>query len=171
MSIYLQDESSFEISHKIWRVLVPAWEKALRTNGKERRHDCLSVSWVRSLEGKLIYNSSKTKTWKDFLALIYKLRSLIKKKRIILIVDNASIHRAKKLKKYCEEHNIILVYLPPYSPDLNPIELLRRMLKKEFRKIQWIYDDIKKSVLLSTKKLKNRISEISINSLLDISYI
>jgi transposase len=100
--------------------------------------------------------------------LIYKVRHLIKTKRIILIVDNARIHRTNQAKKYCLEHNILLVYMPAYSPDLNPIELLRRMLKKEFRKIQWLYDDIWKSVSISAKKLSNRLSPINISSLVDI---
>ena len=46
-------------------------------------------------------------------------------KRIVLIMDNASWHKTKSLNW----HNIIPVYLPPYSPDLNPIEELWRVIK------------------------------------------
>jgi len=168
MSIYYQDESSFEISQKVGRVLCQKWKKPIRTKWKERRHDGLSVSWVRSLDGKLCYRTSKTKLWKDFIKLLYKVKHKQKKKWIVLIVDNARIHRTKKLQKYCEERNILLVYLPPYSPDLNPIELLRKILKREFRKIQRLYDDIRKLVHLSATKIRPMISHCDIMNLVNI---
>jgi putative transposase len=74
---------------------------------------------------------------------VYQLRSKKEKERMILIVDNARIHRTKKLQEYCCKRKILIVYLPPYSPDLNPIELLRKIIKKEHRKIQRKYDDIR----------------------------
>lgn len=169
VSIYYQDESSFEISQTVWRVLCPSWEKPVRIKGKERRHDWLSVSWVRSLDGELHYRSSGTKTWKDFLSLLYQVRHKETKEWMIVIVDNARIHRTKALEQYCEKKKIIIVYLPPYSPDLNPIELVRKMIKKEFRKIQWMYDDIKKLVSIATKKVRNNISILSIENLINVS--
>jgi transposase len=74
---------------------------------------------------------------------VYQLRAKENNERMILIVDNARIHHTKKLKEYCNKRKIILVYLPPYSPNLNPIEILRKMLKREYRKIQWKYENIK----------------------------
>jgi transposase InsO family protein len=40
----------------------------------------------------------------------------------IVVMDNASIHRSDLVKQLCLTHGIQLEYLPPYSPDLNPIE-------------------------------------------------
>jgi transposase len=43
--------------------------------------------------------------------------------RIIMVVDNVRFHHAKLLKKWLLKNpKIELVYLPPYSPELNPIE-------------------------------------------------
>ena len=42
--------------------------------------------------------------------------------RSVLIMDNASIHHSRRVKQMCAEAGVILVYLPPYSPDFNPIE-------------------------------------------------
>jgi transposase len=42
--------------------------------------------------------------------------------RSILIMDNASIHKSNTLKQLCIAANVDLVFLPPYSPDFNPIE-------------------------------------------------
>jgi len=51
--------------------------------------------------------------------------------RILLILDNFASHRAKKTKQRAEELGIRLTYLPPYCPDLNPIEQIWRGLKRE----------------------------------------
>lgn len=37
-------------------------------------------------------------------------------------MDNASTHLNEELVAVCDAANVLLVYLPPYSPDLNPIE-------------------------------------------------
>lgn len=43
--------------------------------------------------------------------------------KIIIVVDNVRFHHAKLLKKWLLTHpKLELVYLPPYSPELNPIE-------------------------------------------------
>jgi transposase len=39
-----------------------------------------------------------------------------------IIMDNASFHRKKVLKKIVRNTGVKLLFLPPYSPDYNPIE-------------------------------------------------
>lgn len=168
MSIYFQDESSFEISQTVWRVLCPAWKKPIRKKWKEKRHDWISVSGVRWIDGEFYYKTSTSKKWEDFIAFLTELRKHEKKEWILVIVDNARIHHAKIVKEYCEENKIHLVYLPPYSPNLNPIELLRKMIKKEFRKMQRIYDDIEKSISSASELVKQRISKVCIESLVNV---
>ena len=46
---------------------------------------------------------------------------------IQLIMDNAAYNRSSKVKELANE----LVYLPPYSPNLNPIERLWKFFKKK----------------------------------------
>jgi transposase len=40
----------------------------------------------------------------------------------VIIMDNASFHKGQAMKKAIEDAGHTLLYLPPYSPDLNPIE-------------------------------------------------
>jgi len=40
----------------------------------------------------------------------------------VLVIDNAGIHKAPEIKAMVEARGMRLVYLPPYSPDFNPIE-------------------------------------------------
>lgn len=50
--------------------------------------------------------------------------------KIVMILDNAKIHHAKLLKDFLEENpRLQLMFLPPYSPNLNKIEELWGWLK------------------------------------------
>ena len=40
----------------------------------------------------------------------------------IIVVDNLSAHKGERVRELIEERGCELLYLPPYSPDLNPIE-------------------------------------------------
>jgi len=162
MSIYYQDESSFDLSQKVWRILCDAWTKP-RLKGKEKRHDGLSITGAYSIEWKFVYRSSKKKKQEDFLDFLYQLRHTEKRKRIILVVDNARIHHAKKVKEYCESRNIKLVYLPPYSPELNPIEFLRKRLKRTYRNIQRKYDEIKRWVQEAARQIRPEFGAINLS--------
>ena len=50
--------------------------------------------------------------------------------RICLILDNYSVHKSAFIKKIALHLNIVLIYLPPYSPHLNPIEQIWRQMKR-----------------------------------------
>lgn len=42
--------------------------------------------------------------------------------RSVLVMDNCRIHKSEALRQAVENAGCILVFLPPYSPDFNPIE-------------------------------------------------
>ena len=48
----------------------------------------------------------------------------------VIIMDNASFHKGKDMKKAIQSAGHTLEYLPPYSPDLNPIEKKWAQAKK-----------------------------------------
>jgi len=51
-----------------------------------------------------------------------------------VIMDNVSVHKVAGVREAIEAHGATLFYLPPYSPDLNPIEQLFSKLKAILRK-------------------------------------
>lgn len=57
-------------------------------------------------------------------------------KHAVVIMDNMRSHHAKIVKQFLDEKGINYVYLPPYSPDLNPIEKLWSKLKAFLRKLK-----------------------------------
>ena len=52
---------------------------------------------------------------------------------LAFIIDNASWHKTKKVKDFCEKNSITLFFLPPYSPEFNPIERVWSFLKSKVR--------------------------------------
>ena len=53
----------------------------------------------------------------------------------IVIMDNAAFHKSLKTRELIEKKGCRLVFLPPYSPDLNPIEIFWANFKRQIRKI------------------------------------
>jgi transposase len=53
--------------------------------------------------------------------------------RILLILDNVSYHKARKLKPFFiqNQHRLQMEFLPPYSPELNPIERVWRITRRK----------------------------------------
>lgn len=54
---------------------------------------------------------------------------LNKEKKLNIVLDNYRVHKTKLVQKVAEILNINLIFLPPYSPDLNPIEDVWRKIK------------------------------------------
>lgn len=61
---------------------------------------------------------------------------------IYVILDNAAYQRCKKVKNCASELNINLIYLPPYSPNLNLIERLWKFLRSKILSNKY-YDSFK----------------------------
>ena len=56
------------------------------------------------------------------------------RKGAIVIMDNLSSHKGPKVRSLIEDAGATLLYLPPYSPDFNPIENAFAKLKALLRK-------------------------------------
>jgi transposase len=54
----------------------------------------------------------------------------------ILLLDNSSVHTSKLVVKTLDECKIKVLWLPRYSPDYNPIELLWAYVKTILRKLK-----------------------------------
>lgn len=52
----------------------------------------------------------------------------------IVVMDNLSSHKNEEVREIIEAAGAALLYLPPYSPDLNPIEQAFAKLKAHLRK-------------------------------------
>lgn len=86
--------------------------------------------------------------------------------KILVILDNASAHKLKAIKEHLEKTNgdIVLHYLPPYTPQHNPIEMLWRGIKRAIsgRYFEGGFEQMEKSIRRMLKE-----GEVCIVKLLD----
>ena len=84
---------------------------------------------------------------------------------IYVILDNAKYHYSKSVLEYIKRSRIKLVFLPAYSPELNLIERLWRIFKKNilYNKFYSSFDDFKKaciSFFINQDKYKDQIESV-----------
>lgn len=58
----------------------------------------------------------------------------------VLLIDNASHHRKDAIYDIAEEFGFRVIFLPPYSPDLNPIEKFWANVKRRLRLHMHMFD-------------------------------
>ena len=64
----------------------------------------------------------------------------------ILIMDNCSVHHVNEVREVLQQAGILVLFLPPYSPDLNPLEeafsYVKQYLRRHDELLQAISDPI-----------------------------
>ena len=53
----------------------------------------------------------------------------------VVILDNLAVHKSEKARAILDQRGAWFLFLPPYSPDLNPIEMAFAKLKAHLRRI------------------------------------
>jgi hypothetical protein len=120
-----QDEARFGLI----RSLRPCWaQKPIRPElpNPIARHYTYVYGAVSPLDGKsdfLLLSSMRKEAFDYFLG---ELSNRYPNEHIALIVDGAASHRSESVE------NITLIGLPPYSPQLNPIENLWKVMRARF---------------------------------------
>lgn len=69
-----------------------------------------------------------------FLVYVEKVLAPTLSERDMVVIDNLPAHKVEGVRAAIEARGAILIYLPPYSPDLNPIEMAFAKLKTLLRK-------------------------------------
>jgi len=84
-----------------------------------------------ALNGNSVIDFKERSRKEDVCEFLELIRKHNPKKEIILQLDNFPSHWANKTKEKAEELGITLIFQPPYSPDLNPIEFIWKSIKRE----------------------------------------
>jgi transposase len=73
----------------------------------------------------------------------------------VVLLDNSSVHKSKLVLKTLAECDIKYLFLPPYSPDFNPTELLWAWLKGRLRKMKArIPEKLQKAINFSLSEVR-----------------
>lgn len=122
--------------------------KKINTTASRTRINLIGAVELKNLSNTEIcdYDTINAESIIDFLGKVRERHKLSKK--IHLILDKAGYHRAKEVKKAAKNLNIKLHYLPPYSPNLNPIERLWKVMNEHARNNQFFKSskDFKRSL-------------------------
>jgi len=136
--VFYQDECHF----KLTLTIVRAWFLIGTTPEIKSPTDRYKVSifGAMGMNGQLITHQDpvfNALTFKIFLEKLVRDAEISfdkegKKKKILLVLDNARYHHAKLLKPWLEEMEGVLemFFLPPYSPDLNAIEMFWKKTRR-----------------------------------------
>ena len=114
--------------------LLPEKKKAVKTTGSRTRLNIMGALNLKALTSPLIceYKTINEYNVSRFFNEIRKVYPDYNQK-IHVILDGAGYHRSQLVKDWAEVVNIRLHYLPPYSPNLNPIERMWKLMNEHAR--------------------------------------
>ena len=116
-----------------------------RAPGKERVVDRVPLNKPKNttilssvrLDGSVAYTTYSGGTTGDkFLEYLKETLIPTLKPWDIVIMDNLRTHHMEEVRFLLAEAHVMLIYLPPYSPDLNPIEMMWSKVKAILRKVK-----------------------------------
>lgn len=84
-----------------------------------------------ALNGTSVIDFKQNSKKESVCEFLIRIRDNNPKEKVIVILDGFSSHRAGDTIKCAERLGIRLVFLPPYSPDLNPIEYIWKSIKRD----------------------------------------
>jgi len=159
--IFSFDEASFQFnknSAKMWSVRKPTMKK---NSDRYSCHVAGSYSLTpNGVDDLYFMENSKKET---ILECFKSLRAKNPKGVILLIIDNFRSHTSNFIKEEAIKLNIELCYLPPYSPQLQPIEKIWKDMKR-------FMSEFKIGVTLKDRKLKKEEAKDLLRSIVQMSY-
>lgn len=141
LRIFFQDESIVLMNPTIKKGWFLKGSKPVQLVSGSRKKTCMFGAVSEGKKVLMYADKTDIKSFKKFLKKLSKLG------KCLLVLDNSSWHKSKKVRKYAETLGIVLWFLPPYSPELNPIEQLWRMVKNSVTyRMHCDMDDLKCAV-------------------------
>lgn len=136
VDVWALDEVHFQQHGSRCRMWVPPEDKDPVVLHHPTRRCIGYFGAVRLRDGKLLcWREEDRFDGETFYAFLkhLRVRSSRARRHVALIIDNARYHHAKLHKDWREEHaaELSLEFLPPYSPELNPIERVWKLTRRK----------------------------------------
>jgi transposase len=122
--------------------------KHLKTNNGRKRTNINGALNLKTKE--LLYVEDERINSQTMIALLLLILEKQKKGKIHIVLDNARYYHSQIVKDFLKEHpRIVLKFMPPYSPNLNIIERLWKILKKKVvhNKFYLKFEDFRNQVI------------------------
>jgi transposase len=103
------------------------FDKLVPSHGGRKRMNICGALDLETMD--VVYEEFETINQESFIKFLTKLRQTYSRK-VHIILDQAGYHTARSVQKFAQENNVKLHYLPPHSPNLNPIERLWKYMKE-----------------------------------------
>ncbi len=104
-------------------------EKTLQTTAKQTRMHVVGAINISNLE--VITQEYKTINKETMIEFLKAIENQFEASKIYLILDNATAGKNRLVDEYLKSSRIEIKYLPGYSPNLNPIERLWKIMREE----------------------------------------
>ncbi len=141
--------------------------KQMPVNGKQKRLNI--IGGINLSTHRVIYNTAEKVNADSIKSFLLKLRqSHSKLVKLHVVWDNAGYHKVEEVLHFANKLNIKLHYLPPYSPNLNPIERLWKIMHEyvtynryyeKFNDFQIATLDFLKTIGRKKRLLRSRIND------------
>lgn len=120
----------------------------IKTSSGRKRFNVLGALNAVTLQMVTVVNDSYINAW-SVAELLKKLRELHPNEKITLILDNAKYQACHVAKSAANMLEIKLLYLPPYSPNLNLIERVWKFIRKKSLNCKYYenFDEFKLAIL------------------------
>lgn len=129
IAIGFLNETSPQISSNTQRVW--SFESRVKIRKRTMMEGRANIIGYYAIQGRSVEGHMERSIGENVAKFLEKIKEANKdKKAIIVILGNFASHRARVVREKAEELGIRLVYLPPYSPDLNPIECIWKSVKR-----------------------------------------
>ena len=112
-----------------------------------------------SVNGTSVISFPDSSKASDICSFLSDIRNANGDRSVVAVLDNFRAHHSKAATEHAESLNIRLVFLPPYSPDLNPIEFVWKKMKRVISKNRMI--DRRHMTSLLEERFRQEISETS----------
>ena len=131
LAVLFVDESHFSNEPYVQR----GWQRAKAKHKvhQPKQRQSKTIFGALDLQSQRVYWKQAPKgNAKAFIAFLHQLHQNFPDQLLVLILDNCSIHRSKKVKAFVAKTSWLeLEHLAPYSPEYNPIERFWRWLKNK----------------------------------------
>ncbi len=108
--------------------------------------------------GKVFYQESESYDAHAFKKFLKSLLDEYPSGKIVMVLDNGRIHKAASIEDFVqEEPRLEFVFLPKYSPELNPIEGLRKWLKSDV--VHNVFYDKTYKIRTAVRQFINRVNQ------------